>query len=98
MTDYIEIPMTFKSDEKDSEQWYTYEQIDAIKENTKSYATNMIYEMLDKSLDNFALFYHSENSNIKPQYTKTVKILRNLVQKCAKIVTFVQEMTQNLNI
>ncbi len=96
MTNYIKIPMTFKSDEKnyldrqcpneqceyvfkinmddwkdkiipqnevhcpmcghtaDSEKWYTYEQLESIKENAQSYATNMVYEMLDKSLGKFA--------------------------------------------
>jgi uncharacterized Zn finger protein (UPF0148 family) len=96
MTDYIKIPMTFKSDEKDyldrqcpneqceyvfkinindwkdkikpknevhcpmcghtadSEQWYTYEQLDVIKENAQSYAANMIYEKLNQSFSKLA--------------------------------------------
>lgn len=96
MTDYIKIPMTFKSDEKDyldrqcpneqceyvfkvnmndwkdkiepqnevhcpmcgytadTKHWYTYEQIDAMKENAQSYAVNMIYEKLNQSFSKLA--------------------------------------------
>lgn len=57
----------------DSEQWYTYEQIKAIRENARSYAINMAYEMLDKSLSKLAKSTHN-NKYIKITYKPNKKI------------------------